>query len=204
MNKKGIEQRYLVGLLIVVASLVVLFISSIALGDIFRKNSVSDICRFSVIAADLKGNVPFTSTDPCNDLECESVRDVIVGPKEVFLEEIGKDLTDCSYQYYDGRIDFLDTYAIDDLHCFICYIRKSDRDIVFSGQELKQKIKLGNVRFNIPDKQYKVSRNDELYVGVLVDTRFGSRPGRFELFVREEKEYVAHCESNKAKICLFG
>ncbi|MEK6934775.1 MAG: hypothetical protein AABW46_02755 [Nanoarchaeota archaeon] len=151
MNKRGIEAHYLVGLLVIVAGAIVLLGAYNLIGKGIKEGTDSEICRQSVLSTTVKKYIKL-GTSSVDDLECVTKSNFYGGDYEKLKENLVRDIRDCSYQYWHGKLDFNDFWESvlgQKNYCFVCYIETSDHSLSISPNELNNAIISDNEIENI-------------------------------------------------------
>ncbi|MBI2499496.1 hypothetical protein HYV88_04610 [Candidatus Woesearchaeota archaeon] len=151
MNKKGMEAYYLVGLLLVIAGLIVIiFIYNSIKGGI-ESGTDSEVCRQSVLASRTSKFISLGTGNPLENLKCITKNKFFVDEtSENIKRELVKDIYDCSYQYWDGKLDFTDFWSSilsQKNYCLVCYIEKTSNEFKISAQDLRDEVaKAGTIK----------------------------------------------------------
>ena len=80
--------------------------------------------------------------EPSLELNCKTKENDYELAKEDLINEIVKDMADCSYQYVNGEIDFLAgfwNYFGGSQICFVCYIDRNEIEYTLSAMELSSR-----------------------------------------------------------------
>ena len=141
MNRKGYAEEELGRILFFVASAVVLVIVVTLLIRGLGSKSESEACRLSVLGAGVEKTLKF-GREPSLELNCKTKENDYELAKEDLINEIVKDMADCSYQYVNGEIDFLAgfwNYFGGSQICFVCYIDRNEIEYTLSAMELSSR-----------------------------------------------------------------
>lgn len=141
MDKKGFESEELGKFLFFVASAVVIIIVVTLLIKGFGSKTESEVCRLSVLGASVEKTLKL-GREPSLDLNCKTETKVYELSKEDLINELVKDMADCSYQYVGGEIDFLTSfwnYFEGSQICFVCYIDTNEIEYTLDARELSNK-----------------------------------------------------------------
>ena len=197
MNKKGMEAYYLVGLLLVIAGLIVIIFIYNSIKSGIESGTDSEVCRQSVLASTVSKY--FGLGNPLLNLKCKTKSRFLEGDKDKVKEEITKDIYDCSYQYMDGKVDFISSWEnigladfINDYfgdvkphQCFICYIDNSKNEINFKFEDLKFK---KEIKVQLSKDATTISKEKPLFIGFLISKQIfqkdnGVWNGEYKAFV---------------------
>ena len=177
MNKRGIETDYLVGLLVIIAGAIVLLGAYNLIGTGIKEGTDSEICRQSVLQSAVS---KIGTGNPLTSLKCKTKSRFIEGNKDKVASELMKDAYDCSYQYLDGKKDFVTSWenlGLDDFindyfgegnpQCFVCYIDTSSEEVLLKDEDLR-KFKDKEIKLMVTREGFEIRKEKPLYVGFAI------------------------------------
>lgn len=172
MNKKGLDAKVLVEFLLIVAGIIILFLVYKQITSGVKSGTDSEVCRESVLASTIS-KYPGLG-NPLINLKCKTKSNALEGSK--FNDELKKDIKNCEYQFWDGKLDFVskwgEFFKENIVSCFICYIDTPKDDV---------KDEKGNIKYK---------KNEPYFVGVRFNKGFG---GTIEQkFNKAREHYVTY------------